>query len=340
MQVQRFSTYSNYNYPKQAQLRTPAFNGYTSHFGKTLHNAIDRGYPTEVEKKSLLGEIQKFIREKLSPDRLLGEGAHGSVYKIDDDFCMKFDIGTRPRAKKMGELPENGFKGLKTYYGSKVADFDDVAILKNVSSDGSHIPVGVPQEFAIKNSAEESSIYYQCIALPRLSDIPQKSFDAVAEDCQRLNELGAKNKTHYTFDYINPNNFVIVDDKIRIIDDINVLNSLEDNSVANLFNVFLEKSFLNTPVQYSMYSETTRRNLFKKIVLAGMKADLPMRSKHSAENLSSWKNVVNELCGIDNSYSEVLHNLEKISQNPNKEQRVKLANDYLDSLFEYDKFYD
>lgn len=338
MQVQRFSTYSNYN--SQMKARTPAFKGYTSRFGKTLHSAIDRGYPTEVERKSLLGEIQKFIREKLSPDRLLGEGAHGSVYKIDDDFCMKFDIGTRPRAQKMAELPENGFKGLKTYYGSKVADFGDVAILKNVSSDGAHIPVGVPQEFAIKNSAEESSIYYQYIALPRLSDLPQKSFDAVAEDCQRLNLLGSKNKTHYTFDYINPNNFVIVDDKIRIIDDINVLNSSEDNSVANLFNVFLEKSFLNTPVKYSMYSETARRNLFKKIVLAGVKADLPMRNKHSAENLSSWKNVVNELCGIDDSYSEVLHNLEKISQNPNKEQRVKLANDYLDSLFEYDCFYD
>ncbi len=334
------STYSNYNYQKQAQLRTPVFNGYTSRFGKTLHSAIDRGYPTEIEKKSLLGEIQKFIREKLSPDRLLGEGAHGSVYKIDDDFCMKFDIGTQPRAKKMGKFPENGFKGLKTYYGSKVADFDDVVILKNVSSDGEHIPVGIPQKFAINNSSDENSVYYQCIALPRLSDIPQKSFDAVAEDCQRLNDLGAKNKTHYAFDYINPNNFVIVDDKIRIIDDINILNSSEDNSVANLFNVFLENSFLNTPVQYSMYSEITRRNLFKKIVLAGMKASLPMRSKYSTENISSWKNVVNELCGIDTPYSEVLSNLEKISQNPNKEQRVKLANDYLDSLFEYDKFYD
>lgn len=338
MQVQGFSTYSNYN--SQMQARTPVFRGYTSRFGKTLHSAIDRGYPTEVEKKSLLGEIQKFIREKLSPDRLLGEGAHGSVYKIDDDFCMKFDIGTKPRAKKMGELPENGFKGLKTYYGSKVADFDDVAILKNVSPDGEHIPVGVPQKFAINNSSDENFVYYQCIALPRLSDLPQKSFDAVAEDCQRLNELGAKNKTHYTFDYINPNNFVIVNDKIRIIDDINVLKSSEDNSVANLFNVFLEKSFLNTPVQYSLYSETTRKKLFKKIVLAGMKAGLPMRSKHSTENLSSWKNVVNELCGMDNPYGEVLHNLEKISQNPNKEQRVKLANDYLDYLFEYDKFQD
>ena len=71
-----------------------------------------------------------------------------------------------------------------------------------------------------------------------------------------------------------------------------------------------------------------------------MKASLPMRSKYSTENISSWKNVVNELCGIDTPYSEVLSNLEKISQNPNKEQRVKLANDYLDSLFEYDKFYD
>ena len=107
-----------------------------------------------------------------------------------------------------------------------------------------------------------------------------------------------------------------------------------------MFNVFLEKSFLNTPVQYSLYSETTRKKLFKKIVLAGMKAGLPMRSKHSTENLSSWKNVVNELCGMDNPYGEVLHNLEKISQNPNKQQRVKLANDYLDSLFEYDKFQD
>ena len=338
MQVQGFSIYSNYNSSKRIQ--SPTFGNYTSQFGKTLHCAIDRGYPTEVERKSLLKELQKFIKEKLSPDRLLGEGAHGSVYKIDDDFCMKFSLGTEPQVKEMGELPINGFKSLKTYYGGKVADFDGVTILKNVSENGEHIPVGIPQEFAIKNSSEESSIYYQCIALPRLSDIPQKSFDAIAKDCQLLNELGVKNKKHYSFDYTNPNNFVLVDDKIRIIDDIDILNVAEDNSVANLLNVFIEKSFLNTPVQYSMYSETARRNLFEKIVLAGMKTDLPMLNKDSVENLLSWKNVVNELCGIDTPYSEVLHKLEKISQNPNKKQRIEIAKEYLNSLFEYDNFYD
>ena len=341
MQIQNISypAYNNYYFNKSKVAKTPNFTGFVSPFGRTLHKALDRGYPTEVEKKNLFEELQEFIAKHLNSDTMLGVGAHGAVHKVDDDFCIKVDLQEAPKLTNIENFSKDKFANLKTYYGQSVAKFGDVEVMKNVSSDKEHVPVGVPLKFAYENADINIDAYYEQVCLPRLVDLPQRSFDAVAGDCQRLNKMSSAT-SNYTFDYVNPNNFIIVGDDIRIIDDINKSNIAYKNNVSNLLSVFLEKSYLDHPTEYSMYSETARRSLFKKIVLAGMKEDLPMRNRISTEDLDTWKNVVNELCGIDDSYSTVLQNLERIQHNiPDKTLRVRAAKEYIESLFEYDSFY-
>jgi branched-chain amino acid transport system ATP-binding protein len=125
---------------------------------------------------------------------------------------------------------------LKCYYGDQIAIFGDYVILHNI---GKHTPVGIPLAMSNSNTTLSTEIthYYEEKFLPMFASLPQKAFNNIAKDCNTLNRLEDSNTgLRYIFDYANPNNFVIKNNKILITDEIICQNKV-GNSTADLLRV-------------------------------------------------------------------------------------------------------
>lgn len=307
-----------------------SFFGYTSEFGKHLNEVLAKGYVMHTEKISLIGKLREFLKFGLNSENLLGRGFQGEVYKIDDDFVAKIRKNCTPEASFMDELPDNNFKLLKTYYGGSVASFDDVEILRNVAPGSAHVEVGVPKLFSAKHTEQECIKYYEEVYLPKFSQIPQSSFDEIAKDFSILNNLSEGE--YYTFDFANPNNFVLVGNKIRITDEISKKFSTVYNTMSDMLKVFLIKQDLNNVATYKNELVSYRRTLFKKIVMAGMRYNIPVDN----ESLPMyWRLAVRTLCdakALPDKIKKTLNGyMKKI---PDTELRLQYTQKYLDSIFE------
>lgn len=331
MQISQTAPYQNYNYNnRNISTNNVTFTAYTSVFGKRLESVLSKKCVTDDDRTFLISWVQRFLKTKITPDNKLGEGAHGAVYRIDDRYCMKVPTGKDVFVNTMDELPSDKFDVLKTYYGGDVADFSGVKILKNVSSGGRHIQVGVPDRYRAVHISAENLTYYDRECLPRLAGIPQASFDAVVQDCAALNRLSGKNE-NYVFDYKNPNNFVIVGRSLRILDGIDVKRFGGRNSLADLLDAFINKIYLNHSANYSEKGKKYRREIFKKLVLAAMKTDIPIKPKMQADELM-WYISTQELCRFDASNDEIINKLAKIQSIKDQKSRLEKAKKYLDKI--------
>lgn len=320
-----------YTQPKAQQKQPPQFTGYKSVFSKKLDEVLLSGRQPDLnEKNFLIEKLQKFIREKLRPNRKIGNGFHGSVYKIDDKYVLKVAKHDKPYADFIDEITPRRFSALKTYYGEPVATFYDAKILRNVSSNGKHIQAGIPQKYSLMFAPAYCKKYYEEFYLPVFSEVPQKSFDAIAKDCNILNKLGSEDIS-YSFDYLNPNNFVLVGKTIRITDVITKGNSKNPNTIAQLLYVFLQKTDLDNVAHYSKYSESYRKILMEKIVLAGMKHNLPI--ENSPHDKKVWQVVANELCRTEEPYAELIENLKKLQEIPDTKLRLRKTKEYMENIF-------
>lgn len=333
MQIFSFSNLSyeqnKYNFNRSRRLN---FAGHTSVFGKNLEAVLSKGYVTPSEEDKLVAYLQKFLGKKLKASRKLGEGIHGVVYKIDDKFCLKIKKDKTPSAEYMEPLNDRKFADLKTYYGECVAKFGDVEILKNVSSDGRHIQVGIPGDVSLRNTADDANCYYETISLPRLASIPQKSFDQVVEDCVKLNKKSEYCKS-YGFDYRNPNNFVIVGKQLKITDEIESVYGNFDNCTADLVGVFLNTKLLGCLAVYSKACVKVRQEILKKILLAASKYNLPV-GNDLYSNKAVWEYAINTLCDIKTPAVEVIEELKNISRLKTSKVRVKKTLNYFNKIID------
>lgn len=314
------------------QYKKPEFTGYYSKFSKTLDTAIlPNSKVTKEDARNLIDMVCEFIKNRLKPTNILGEGHFGKVYRIDDKYVLKENIAEPRLNLDFTPVKKPKFNDLKTYYGEPVAYFSNIKILKNVSSNSKHTPVGIPINMHRIALPEDLLGYYENYLLPKTAELPQKAFDAIAKDMDTLNKKG-RGLRNYTFDYLNPNNFVIVGKSIRITDEIAETLPPKPNTAANLLNVFIENTSLNDKAEYSILAEGNRRTLLKKIVLAAMKSNLALGDK--GRNLETWDYVLIDLCDLKVDPKEFLGTLKSISANaPTAKNRVERANKYLDNVF-------
>lgn len=310
-------TYHSYN--------TPTFTSYKSALSKKLDDAVRGKLTTEGDIVELTSKIEDFIKTEATSDRLLGKGTLGKVFEIDSDYVLKlpvWEVG-------VGEFKvvASKFSDLKTYYGDELISFGQIKILRNVSSTGKHTPIGLPYSYIREHSSLECTSLYEKECLPRIVSLPQKTFDDLASDCSKLNQMQG-----YMFDYRNPNNFVIVGDEIRVVDSICRTLSYQNNSVSNLLRVFIWAEGAGREAVFSQSLLEPRRQLLKKIVLAGMKHDLPIVSGGTEYVVEE---VLEMLCRSNVSVDKFEQNLSKIKANyPNVEERLKYTQDYLDTIFD------
>lgn len=286
-------------------------------------------YNNEIERlRVMLGEY--FLSPNLSRS-LVGEGFHGRVYSIDDKYVFKCKNRQSPDAADGAFLMTGGggspLTGLKTYFGGILMQLGNVKILRNVSSDGKHMPAGIPRVMLGEVPKNELIDYYNNKYLPTFANLPQRSFDRLAGDFACLNKKG---HGYYglEFDTNNPNNIVLVGTStMRIVDDINETMKLDPNRVAGLLDMFLKKANTTMLAPITEENRPLRFELFKKIILAGEKYELPLTSGTDYD-----KNVWNMVCDFGKTGEQIRLKLFSLRAEKNKSKRLQNVNDYLNSM--------
>lgn len=314
----------------QQKLNTVQFKGYTSNFSKKLDALLEGNLKSH---KNVESEFKKILKCKIKPSNLIGEGFHELVYKIDDKYVLKFSKRNFDTlTNTLTKVVKRKFKNLKSYFGEPVVVFGDIKILPNVSNGGKHVPAGIPFIYSRKHTSWENEEYYIKKYLPLFAELPQQSFDRIAKDLALLNKKKSKSG-YYVFDYKNPNNFVLTGKTIKIVDVTTNTSIRNSNCAADLLNVFLENMEIDTISRYNPEAVVNRRKLFKKVVLAAAKNDLPMAASSSDEILI--EKVFKDLCNGDGECKSVLKEIKSIvKNNPNIKKRAELLNIYIDNLFE------
>lgn len=323
----KISIHSNYiNYRKNT---CPAFAGRVSVFSKRMDKLIKSSNPSQAENLNLMNLLKKIINKKTKEQSILGEGCRGIVFSLDSKYVLKLDKSS-PLNLEFMSIPFDKFRNLnfKAYVGGVVAKFGNVRVLKNVSKTGKHLPAGVPAYFSEHNLQKDCVEYYEKKYLPKFASLPQKSFDDVAYDFRLLNE---NSRDGHCFDTRNPNNFVLVGKKIRIVD--SICQSFEkEMTITDLVAPFLFFQDVANECTYSVRGLNNRRKLFKKIVLAGLKNDLPI---DNGGNSYIFDEVFEYLCKpkVDSSRfrSDILNLKAAYS---NKKEFLSVAKQYLNSVFD------
>ena len=154
--------------------------------------------------------------------------------------------------------------------------------------------------------------------------------DAIAKDFDTLNKMG-RGFNNYTFDFKNPNNFVLVGNTLRITDEISSTCIKNPNSIAEMLSVFLEKMNIETFAPYSDGAVPARRQLLRKIILAGMKCNLDFGDCPADKII--WNNIIENLCNLKVSSGSVMNTLKSMRKIvPEQKLRLKLTSDYLDNI--------
>ena len=316
---------------------TPTFTGYKSVFGKKLEKALASPKTTRQSASRLLDDFADMYHKRVRMNNKIGSGFYGTVYKIDDCYVLK--RGNEKLVPEFGGIEvvrKLKFGHLKHYFGEAIAKIynnngEDMAILKNVYSKGKSIPVGIPDGFGNIHTKDECLEYYNKVYLPKFAKLPQRSFDGIAKDFALLNKMNTKRK-YYTFDYINPNNFVLTGKTLRIIDDINKFGYKTSNCVTDMLEVFICRMDMD---KYAVFDEeliSLRKELAKKIILAGARHKVPMC--YAKTDLPSWAKTFYELLGMEDInvgiITEDIDNIVSLYNKP--KQRVEIVKQYLEEI--------
>lgn len=327
MKVTLQNNYS-YTYP----MKKPVFQSASGDFGKAVGDVFQKETISETARNNLIDKLRLAIKEIIKPENFMGRGFYGTVYRIDKDFVMKIKNYAKPSLETSDLVIKKGkniFKNLKTYYGEEVLQIGDLKILRNL---GKHTPAGVPPE-KLKDlkSLEEIYKYYQKEYLPLFAKVPQKSYDAVAEDFARLNKMKYSAGEYCTFDSKNPGNILLAGDELKLTDEINSINMSDTNSVGKLMELMLYKiSSLDSIRSYGDNTEEAKQ-ILRKILIASEKANLPYDTRERDRVV--WDGVFKN-AEINEDVDDFIQNLEIIrGRNPRLSKRIPEVEKYVDRAF-------
>ena len=319
------------NSKKQYNLSNPVFTGYRSAAGRKLDEVIKKGFVLKTDSEFILKELKKIFDKRLKYNQKVGEGCLNTVYKIDDKYVFRIPINNNNFPEEALKLRVCKFEELKHYYGEPVAELGNLYILRNVTSNGKYMPVGIPKDYPSDNLCISGLKYYNEQFLPTFAKLPQKTYNVLAKNLEKLNSLScpAQNK-YYRFDYNNPNNFILTGKTIKITDDIIQTSEKNENSIADLVNVFLRQMRVNIPAFQSKQALPFRKQIAKKIITAGIKHQLPIGDYKQIN--SGWNYIFKYLCEAKEEPANIFKMLKFIQKCKNNNKRLNLTTEYLDKF--------
>ena len=294
----------------------PNFCGYKSDFSKKLNKYLADSIHDTTEEQNIIDCFEKTLEKNLSENNIKGRGFHGVVYGIDDDYVFKIENQTVPKPDKISVIIDTALNSLKSYYGNVIAKIGNIEIMRNAARTENSLPAGLPMK---QMSKSEKLEYYNNVYLKRFSEIPQSSYDKIAQDFKTLNSLGKQ------FDTINPNNFTADGDEIKIVDKITDTNQHNPNTLAKLFKVFINSYDANNTAAFDILAVQRRKNLLKKIILAAEKSELPYYcdladrqelnlAMHLCDYPGGFSDIQRTLTDYRRKYSDINTRLQKISE--------------------------
>lgn len=302
--------------------------------------------PKKIEEKIIkkLGVLFKQNAE-LTSKNFINEGTEGSVYRFSDKYVFKIPEGETEISSEEFKICNNNLGNrLETYYGGKIAKVDNISILKNADPQGVAIPVGISYDSSIVENAAE---YEKNVYILKLATIPQESFDKVAKDFKTLNNFTCNKENYqkyYSFDYINPNNFLLIDDKIRIVDHLEKTSDQNSNNLTRLLKVLITQLNWFIKAYFEEVLVPKRKDIFKKCILANEKSELPLNFNIYEQNILKkaldLADIKTPYAGIPDKglpyarlpYQSLLDKLNEYRNIPNMNERLKTVEEYLDSL--------
>ena len=163
----RFQKYNSQSF--QAHYKSP----FSKQFEKVLH--------TGEGQNELIANFKKLFPEKKTAKNRIGLGAYGSVFRIDDYYVFKVYHNQKPELNGFKKNENNKFDDLKTYSGKVLARIGNVEIIKNVTRD--------KNKFVEMAKPIDNGIPRYLKTLKEFASLPQKAFDTLAKDFQKLNEI-------------------------------------------------------------------------------------------------------------------------------------------------------
>ncbi len=320
-------------FPLLSSFRNPVVSDANiSRLGNLIDIILKKSSVTQKEEEAVRNLIQTELYNLRRKDRLLGEGFHESVYRIDDNYAVKM----HPKEYASSIIDKNDsfhilkdeYSELKRYYGGVLARFGGFYVLRNL---GKHIPAGVPQ--SIKES--KSVDYYRKEYLPTFAQVPQESYNALLEDCAILNRRCDEGIDFYcrVFDFVNSNNIVLKDNNLYWVDNISSSAS-EKNSTMNILNMMLNKYKLDGfSAIFNGYGESLNyaKTIFDKVIIAGAAVKLPFRGCVDRFSDKNIKNILLNL-KIKEDPGVFVEKIEGINKISDSQFRISKMKEYLSSL--------
>lgn len=320
----------DYNYQYNPIYYMPTFKSQTTDNFTRLFN---KGLEEDLSQDEL-DKLSHYIRNvegevACEPDNFIGEGAFGTVYRINDDYVLKVDYScSMNKDGKFKYNKDKKFNDLPYYYGGVLANCDNLLILRNADPRGDAVISGKPTWMGSKEATE----YLVNTSLPAFASLPQESYDNFANVLKLLNDKKVKlheDTVIYSPDTFNPNNFMIVDNEIRFVDE---LTHIEDkkNGLYTMIEPFLRESYVPEASVDSDEAIEYKREIFKKCVLASEGAELPLPS--GIRDCNGMTNIMKR-CSYSSSLFDLLQFIDNgREQEPDKEKRKQNLSDYLDSM--------
>ncbi len=207
-------------------------------FKGNLPNDISKNIPDGYMIDDLIFMAQNNIN-------LRGIGANSKVYDIPylSDYVLKVLNKKDPNGVDMKEFPSDVNLGQPVWQSE---DNPRLIILKKVEGVEHSIPSWSTTmwdnalQMPLRVTKEQSDIYFNCV--DKVAQMPQEAFN---ELCEKVRILDEKD---YKVDSINPNNLIVDEDEIHIIDYFKVKpweKSVYQNSSYDLVAIMLDFTLMS-----------------------------------------------------------------------------------------------
>ena len=309
----------------------PSFQGHSRQIQTQISRVIRNPEDTNLNRE-LAETIKKGAASIFRPEKFIEEGTHNAVYRITRKYAARI-----PRKSEIDpqELPayvsfgKGIFSALKSYFGEPILELGRLQILKNI---GSHRPAGVPEHLIKYFNKNKIQRYYLNTYLPHFAHIPQSSYDTLAKDINKLNEITLGTRRFCLFDSLNPNNIVAKRGSLYLVDEIDThCDRSYSNTTAKLFEVFINRATKDMDAPFAGDKLPLVRKIFKKVVLASSNANL--LHANSKWDFMNWQKALKKCC-IKNDAAEVINSLENIETRYSKpDEKRRKVKAYIDSLF-------
>jgi hypothetical protein len=231
----------------------------------TSDNVIAYHFNTNIDENCLPDNLKKIcpkgFLQNIEKRKPLGTGANSKVYEIpgNKDYVVKVLNKPDPNKINVGTFPDDINVG-QPVWQSPVNP--QIMILRRVMGEEHSIPNWSGTIFNPKTEQPEQVTKRQaklfCSKVHKLASMDSEVYDDFAKKVKTIDENG------YKLDSINPNNLMVDDNEISIIDFFKIYKGSEDiyqNSAYDLIAIMLD--FTLFPEYYDKLNTKNKKQLIK-----------------------------------------------------------------------------